>query len=274
MARSVVDGPRASASSANSATALFASVTSMSISVGGALASIERAAVSMPPARTLASVQPRWATARLTVSRVTSSATQAMKLTAPLLAGMVFAASLAILVAGIRSSGAGTTDIDGEAARRAGVVGFGGLAVAVARVAIDRRIAAHWAHVAADEQIARVGDHQAEIGCVGATEIARHRIGVVARRRLAPVRAIRRRRDVAFDDDDHVVGGNGAAIGRQRGRSDAVADELARELTDARRCQLVVARRLEEHMVAAGDFGLVEEAGEAVSLAGGEVGRA
>src|SRR5260221_8454111 len=84
MARRVVDGPTTSASSANSATGSEDSVTSTSISVGGALVSMERRAVSMPPARTFASDQPRCATARLTVSRVTSSSTQAMKLTAPL----------------------------------------------------------------------------------------------------------------------------------------------------------------------------------------------
>src|SRR6185437_17103556 len=63
-----------------------------------------------------------------------------------------------------------------------------------------------------------------------------------------------------------------AAVGRHRGRTDAAVAELAGELTDAGGHQLVVTRRLEEHVVTAGDFGLIQEAGEAVRLAGGEVG--
>src|SRR6185437_948436 len=230
MTRSVVEGPRASASSANSATGSFASVTSMSISVGGALASIERAAVSMPPARTLASDHPRCATARLTVSRVTSSATQAMKLTAPLLAGMVFAASLAILIAGIcaarmrRVRGA-------ERAGGRGRIRLIGLAIAEPRIAVERRVAVRRTERAADEQIARIVDHQAEIGRVGAAEIARHRVGMIARRRLAPVRAVRRRDHIALDDHRHMVGRAGG--GRKRRRVEAAGEELAGELADA-----------------------------------------
>src|ERR1700730_1072244 len=198
MARKCVFSPQSCANSCIPSTGSFESDKSTSTRLGGELTSIDFSATSRPPARTLALDQPSCATARLTASRVTSSATHATKRDRLPDDGSALTASLIILLTSSHASIARAllpSRLGRSAQRTAGHIPHGGIgparrcrrqhlriARAIALDPVERVIALLRTHLASDHEVARIGDHESQIGRVGTTEVAAGLVAVIADR--------------------------------------------------------------------------------------------